>query len=299
MPQADSFKATAFYVWKPNRPYRVYVRGDRIYFIRRVPSPPNAKVATAIAAQFGLVGGLAMAAAGGLRAEKGGNLVADDDPQPAESLLSQHQDNFVLSPSEVRQARIEARGKLMSYGPHAGRWHFTGKDQDEMVLLFEEPTEMAAAVAALTPVLGSALQVLAPPESMIGKPPRGETKGSAYTAAPDELVIHGALPAEQAELVGLMKELTALLADLVPAHWQSLRCEIRGAAPGQDRTLVYRIADAVRPAEAITEPGNQIHLAASRLVRKLSPSLRSFPGLDITMTRQEDGTWYNNVRLVT
>ena len=50
--------------------------------------------------------------------------------------------------------------------------------------------------------------------------------------------------------------------------------------------------------KAITEPGNRIHLAASRLVRKMSPSLRAFPGLDVTMTRLEDGAWQSSVRLV-
>ena len=37
--------------------------------------------------------------------------------------------------------------------------------------------------------------------------------------------------------------------------------------------------------------------AAMRLARKLSPSVRTFPGLVIEMTRLDQGRWQNKVKL--
>jgi hypothetical protein len=295
-----SFKGTAFYMWKANKPYRIYARGGRVFFIRRPHAGPNTRAAVVMASQFGMLGGLAGAAGSAFRGEKAGQLVADDDPTPPEELLPGHPDNFALAPAEMLNAHIEAPGKYVSYGPHAGRWHFTRPRGEETVVLFDQPSQVGAAIAQLAGVLGSALRINAVVDPGSGKYRAGEGTlpvVTPETGEPETLVTH-VLPAEQAELVRLMQELTGLLAKLAPPNCFEFNCEIHAAAPGGKRPLRYLVGDPSRPAEQLTDPGNDLHLAASRLVRKMSPSIRSFPGLLVRMKRLEGGGWQNNVRVM-
>ncbi|HYV68197.1 MAG TPA: hypothetical protein VE964_18305 [Myxococcales bacterium] len=157
-----SFKTTLFLTWKGNRPYRVYVEGGQVYFIRSARPKLHPGASAAIAGQFGLLGGLAVGLAGASGGgKKSDRFVDEGDPTPPSRLLSLHAENFVLSPSEIEQARIEPAGRYASFGPNAGRWHFNRSGGGEMVFLFESPAEVNAAAAALAPLLGNALRVRA------------------------------------------------------------------------------------------------------------------------------------------
>jgi hypothetical protein len=41
-----------------------------------------------------------------------------------------------------------------------------------------------------------------------------------------------------------------------------------------------------------------MYQSATRLARKLSSSIKTFPGVVIEMTRLDDGRWHNNMKLM-
>jgi len=114
-----SFKGSIFFVWKGNRPCRIYVTGEKIYFIRRTLG-----------------------------------FARDDEPAPPDRLVSRHADNFAIPVSDIVGSRIEPRGKFMSYGKNEGRWHFTRRgDAKETVVLLESPADASLAAAFLSRAL--------------------------------------------------------------------------------------------------------------------------------------------------
>jgi hypothetical protein len=155
---SDSFGATAFFVWKINRPYRIYTRDGRVFFIRRQPSVDPQRAAL-VGLQFGVVGGLVMALRGFATAKQLALLVTDDDPTPPDQLLGKNPENFVLPSSRLAQSHIEGPGKLTSFGPHVDRWHCVGPDGKDLVLLFEQVSDMKVAIERLTALLGKGLRV--------------------------------------------------------------------------------------------------------------------------------------------
>src|SRR5262245_6167670 len=118
-----SFNGTIFHTWKGNHACRIYVTDARIFFIRRVPGGIPAGTAAAMAGQFGMLGGLAVGLAGVAKGKASPDLVRDDDPTPPDQLLSKHADNHAIPVADFVDPRIEAKGKHVSYGPNAGRWH--------------------------------------------------------------------------------------------------------------------------------------------------------------------------------
>src|SRR5262245_41057060 len=96
---AQSFKGTIFYVWKGNRPCRIYVADGQVYFIRRAGSAISPGAAAVIGSQFGLVGGLAVGLANA-KARKPADLVQDNDLTPPDHLMSKHADNYAIPVSE-------------------------------------------------------------------------------------------------------------------------------------------------------------------------------------------------------
>ena len=279
----SSFKGTIFHVWKGNQACRIYVADGKVYFIRRVVGMKPG-TAAALAGQFGMIGGLAAGLANAAAAKsQSDEFVRDDDPTPPAQLLSKHADNFALSVAEILDPRIEAKGKHVSFGPNDGRWHFmrSGAEKETVVLL-ESADDAKHAILLLGGLLGSRL--------------RNES-GIAGAQPLGEIVTHLPLPPEQAEVFGAMQILTGLIGERVPKAWLYVKGEVRVAQPGSPRALEIVIANGDAPSEAGLPVDNDIYQAATRLARKMSPSVKAFPGLAIEMTRQDGGVWKNNVKL--
>jgi len=275
------FKGTIFHTWKANCACRIYVADGQIYFIRRAAGIPPGTAAV-IGSQFGLLGGLAVGLAGAAKAKRA-DLVRDDDGTPPEQLLSKHADNYAVPVSDILDSRIEPKGKYMSYGPNAGRWHFTRQgDTKETVVLLESPADASRAVSVLGGALGSGLRN----DSGVA----GSTGSDLMTDVP--------LPPDHADVVKAMQGLTQILGEQAPTAWQKVHCQVRAASPNSPKALEIVIGndeqlDQQHPTEDLT-----IYWAAMRLAQKLSPSVRSFPGLVIEMTRLDQGKWRNNVKLM-
>ena len=274
----QSFRGTIFHTWKGNQPCRIYVTSGQIYFIRRSVEGINPGTAAVIGSQFGLLGGLAVGIAGAAKARtQSDDFVRDDDPTPPQQLLSKHADNCVIAVADIVDPRIEPKGKLVSYGPNAGRWHFMRRGDDkETVVLLESPADASQAVSLLGAALGARLR-----------------NDAGITGAPA-----AGVPKEQAEIVAAMQSLTQLIGEHAPPAWQEIRCEIRVSAPGTGRALDVFIGNADQPGEQRATQDAAIYQAATRVARKLSPSVRSFPGVVIEMTRLDHGRWQNNVKLM-
>jgi len=275
-----SFKGTLHFVWKANRPCRIYVTDGQVYFIRRVVAM-NPGAAAVLGSQFGLIGGLAAGLAA--KAKASPDFVRDDDATPPDQLLSKHADNYVVPVSAIVDSRFEPEGKFMTYGKNAGQWHFTRRgDEKETVVLLESAADASQAGFLLGEVLGSG--------------PRREAGVAKAVSGPD-LVTSLPLPAEQADVVEAMASLTQLLGERAPAAWQKLRCEVRLAPSSSPRPLEIIIFEGDRLAgRPDSDPA--IEQAALRLARKLTASVRTFPGLVIEMTRLDEGGWRNHVRLM-
>jgi hypothetical protein len=296
---AQSFKGTIFYVWKGNRPCRIYVSDGQVYFIRRTVAINPGSVAV-VGGQFGLLGGLAVGLEGAM-AKSSSHFVRDDDPTPPDRLVSKHADNYAIPVSDIIDARIEPKGKYTSYGRNAGRWHFTRRgDAKETVVLLESPGDANQAVFLLGDVFGSRLRNEA---GIVGVPPPGVGSPSPFAPRTDDgrgtdLVTDLPLPPEHAEVVQAMQSLTELLGERAPAAWQKVRGDVRVASTDNARPLEIVISDSDRPDDWRPLEDPVTYQAAMRLARKLSPTVRTFPGLIIEMTRLDQGRWHTHAKLM-
>jgi hypothetical protein len=94
-----------------------------------------------------------------------------------------------------------------------------------------------------------------------------------------------------------MQDLTRLLAGQASGNWQKIRCEVRVAPPDSPRPLEILFGQGERP-DLRPETDPAIDQAAMRLARKLSSSVRHFPGVIIEMTRIDQARWRNHVKLM-
>jgi hypothetical protein len=281
---ALSFKGTIFHVWKGNQPCRIHVEDGRVYFIRRKVGGINPGTAAALGGQFGMIGGLAAGIAGAAKAKTSPDLVDDNDPTPPDQLLAKHAGNYAIAASDIVDPRIEPKGKAISFGPNAGRWHFTRRGDDkETVVLLESPRDASHAVFLLGRLLGSRLR---------------NNSDIAGRDAETDLVTNIPLPPDQAEIVRAMNALTQLLGDRAPAASQKVRCEVRAALRESPKPLEILIGDGDRPDELRRDSDPAVYDAALRLARKLSSSVRTFPGVAIVMDRLEEGRWHINMKLM-
>ena len=295
------FNGTIFHVWKGNRPCRIYVAEGQVYFIRRAVGGIDPGTAAVIGSQFGLLGGLAVGLAGIAKAKTSADFVRNDDPRPPDQLLSKHADNYAIPVSEIIDARIEPKGKHTSYGMNAGRWHFTRRGEaKETVVLLESPADAGRAVFLLGGVLGSRLRNEAGIVGALAIEGAAASQSARPTdrEAVSDLVTSLALPAEHADVVDAVQSLTQLLGEQAPAAWQKVRCEVRAAPPGSPGALEIVIGDGNGPDERRPTVHAPIYQAAARVARKLSPSVRTFPGLVIEMTRLDQSRWHINATLV-
>ena len=231
-----------------------------------------------------MIGGLAAGLAGAAKAKTSPDLVGDDDPTPPDQLLAKHADNYAIPGSDIIDPRIEPKGKAISFGPNAGRWHFTRRgDEKETVVLFESPDDASHAVFLLGRLFGSRLR---------------NNSDIAGRDADTDIVTSIPLPPEQAEIVKAMSALTRLLGERAPAEWQKLRCEVRAAPRESARPLEIMIGDGDRPDGLRPDSDPAVYDLAIRLARKLSTSIRTFPGVAIVMERLEQGRWHVNTKLM-
>jgi len=216
----------------------------------------------------------------------GGDLARDGDPAALDQLVTKHADNVALALSDIVDPRIEPEGKHMSFGKNAGRWHFTRRGEaKETVVLFESPAEARHAVTLLHGAFGDRLR---------------DGSGILRTrqTSDHDLVTELPLPPEQAEIFRAIQGVTRLLGERIPPEWQKVRCEVvRAASDFSPKPLEIVISNGDRPDERIAvDP--PIDDAAMQIVRKVSASLSTFPGLVLVMTRLEDGRWHNNMKLM-
>jgi hypothetical protein len=297
---SQCFNGTIFHVWKGNRPCRIYIARGQVYFIRRAVGGIAPGTAAVIGSQFGLLGGLAVGLAGVVKAKTSADFVRDDDPRPPDQLVSKHADNYAIAISDIIDARIEPKGKHTSYGMNAGRWHFIRRgDAKETVVLLESLADASRAVFLLGAVLGRRLRNDA---GIVGAPATDGTADSQAVRRTDretasDLVTGLALPSEHADVADAMRNLTQLLGEQAPPAWQTVRCEVRVAPPGSPGALEIIIADGNRPDVRRPTVPPPIYQAATRVARKLSPSVSAFPGLVIEMTRLDQGGWHINATL--
>jgi hypothetical protein len=95
-----------------------------------------------------------------------------------------------------------------------------------------------------------------------------------------------------------MQRLTRHLAERAPTEWLKVRCEVRVASPYTPTPLEIVIGDGDRPDERRTSMDPAIHESAMGLVRKLTSSVSTFPGIVIQMTRLDEGRWHINATLM-
>jgi hypothetical protein len=293
-----SFKGTIFQVWKGNQPCRIYVADGRVYFIRRKVGGISPGFAAALGGQFGLIGGLAAGIAGAAKAKTSPDFVDDNDSAPPDQLLAKHADNCAIPASDIVDPRIEPKGKAISFGPNAGRWHFSRRgDEKETVVLFESADDASQAVHLLGSLLGNRLRN---DTDIVGRAV-ASPKPFVRTADPGsgtDLVTSMPLPPEQEEIVKAMNALTQLLGERAPAEWQKLRCEVRRAPRESARPLEILIGDGEHPDALRPELDPAVYDLAIRLARKLSTSIRTFPGVAIVMDRLDQERWHINMKLM-
>jgi len=138
------------------RVYRVYVRGNDLFFIQLGGMSTTAQ---AVTIHFGLLGVLV----GELlkkRAKKQAEATLQlADQQEPEQLLRENKNNFNVHIPEIRDSAIEPPSFFALHGKQVGRWNFSLRDGKKMRFEFENTDEMKAALDALPRLMNATLRV--------------------------------------------------------------------------------------------------------------------------------------------
>ena len=165
---------------------------------------------------------------------------------------------------------------------------------DTGALLSDDRKEIAAGVPAGERTRLSKLANIYEGALRLNLDAHGNPKGGPRSVMTAEgIVTTLPVPADQAEIVAAMKELGDALIELAPKDARLIRCEITRAPAGAGRALQF----AVTCDANVVAANNRVDLAGSRVVRKLSPSLKAFPGLTMSLERLENGQWRNQTKL--
>jgi hypothetical protein len=136
--------------------YRVYARGNDLYFIQLAGLSTTAQVLTV---HFGLIGML-IGASLKRRAKKKTEAILQRAGQVApEELLRENKNNFKVYIPEIREAAIEPPSFFALHGKQAGRWNFSLRDGKKMRFEFENSDELKAALDVLPRLLNATLRV--------------------------------------------------------------------------------------------------------------------------------------------
>ena len=136
--------------------YRVYARGNDLYFIQLAGLSTTAQ---ALTIHFGLIGmliGESMKRRAKKKAEATLQRAGQVDP---EELLRESKNNFKVYIPEIRDSAIEPPALFALHGKQAGRWNFSLRDGKKMRFEFENSDELKAALDMLPRLLNATLRV--------------------------------------------------------------------------------------------------------------------------------------------
>ena len=136
--------------------YRVYTRGNDLYFIQLAGL--NA-AAQALTVHFGLIGMLIGASLKRRAKKKTEAILERAGVQDPEDLLRENKNNFKVYLPEIRDAAIEPPAFFALHGKQAGRWNFCLQDGKKMRFEFENADEMKAALNVLQRLLNATLRI--------------------------------------------------------------------------------------------------------------------------------------------
>ncbi|HYT88633.1 MAG TPA: hypothetical protein VEL76_07980 [Gemmataceae bacterium] len=155
-PALPSFLGIAPFTWRPNRLYRVYVLPQELVFLWAGAGAE----ATAIGAQFGLIGGLMTAA---MRREPKVQVGEGLDLDTVEQLLPSHKHNFRAHLDDLSYVTIDPRSfwlAAMYYqGAHIGVLRFRHRKQGKMSLCLSNYEDMKIALETVPAALGDLVTV--------------------------------------------------------------------------------------------------------------------------------------------
>jgi hypothetical protein len=151
------FIAHAYYTWRPNRYYRVYVRSDDFVFIW---AGGAGELTAGMAAQGGAIGGFFAAR----KAKKLSDRAEVIDDTPLDELIEGDKRNFVADPSGFTEATFLPRTFWMTVAtggavPYVGRLLMRHSEHGKLNLLFEDVKQMDAALRMVPPLLGDLVEV--------------------------------------------------------------------------------------------------------------------------------------------
>lgn len=136
--------------------YRVYARGNDLYFIQLAGLSTTAQ---ALTVHFGLIGML-IGESLKRRAKKKTEAILQRAGQvDPEELLRENKNNFKVYIPEIREAAIEPPTWFALHGKQAGRWNFSLRDGKKMRFEFENSDELKAALDVLPRLLNATLRV--------------------------------------------------------------------------------------------------------------------------------------------
>jgi len=136
--------------------YRVYARGNDLYFIQLAGLSTTAQ---ALTVHFGLIGmliGESMKRRAKKKTEEFLQRAGQVDP---EELLRESKNNFKVYIPELCDSAIEPPSFFALHGKQAGRWNFFLRDGKKMRFEFENSDELKAALDVLPRLLNATLRV--------------------------------------------------------------------------------------------------------------------------------------------
>ncbi len=137
--------------------YRVHVRGTDLLFINHAGAQGPLGMLTIPLGYLGLPGALLGEALNWL-AKKAETSGAPETEDP-ELLVHQLEGSFKLYAGEIRQAAIEPPRTSFGGSGRVGRWVFSVHDGRKMQFDFNSAEQLQAALALITPLLGSTLEI--------------------------------------------------------------------------------------------------------------------------------------------
>jgi hypothetical protein len=153
---APAFNARAVFTWKSDRYYRVYLRGQELFFIRT----SGQLTGELVARQFGLLGMLVWSLIKKGRQKKWAAMMEMLDRTPLDELLLKHKHNFKAHPMQLAEQVLEPPGWFKGHGNYVARWRFTMPGGGErMTFQLATNEDVEAALRLLPPVTGGMLRI--------------------------------------------------------------------------------------------------------------------------------------------
>jgi hypothetical protein len=107
VPQRPAFNARRTWTWKGDHLFRVYLTGNRVYFVRIGGGKTHETVALT---QFGLLGGLVAWYLSKQRKKKEARTVLRNEEKPIDQLMAEHKLNHAYAASDLADVAVDAGG---------------------------------------------------------------------------------------------------------------------------------------------------------------------------------------------